>query len=63
MSHHLACLAETALVRVEREGTTLRYRANFDVLRQLTQYLWEDCCKAGRSCTEPDATCCTPSEP
>ncbi len=50
LSHHLACLAQTELVLVEREGTTLRYRAHFDTLHRLTQYLWEDCCKAGHTC-------------
>ena len=58
LSHHLACLAGTDLVLVEREGTTLRYRAHFDTLHQLTQYLWEDCCKAGRSCEAAGSTCC-----
>ncbi len=64
LSHHLACLAETGLVLVEREGTTLRYRAHFDVLHRLTRYLWEDCCGGGRSCDRskiPDSTCCVPN--
>jgi len=50
LSHHLACLAETSLVQVEREGTTLRYRAHFETLHGLTEYLWQDCCKGGRAC-------------
>jgi len=62
LSHHLACLAETGLVLVEREGTTLRYQANFDLLHQLTQYLWEDCCKAGKGCAPPRPACCRPKE-
>ena len=49
LSHHLATLAEAGLVLVAREGTTLRYRADFDVLRALTDYVWEDCCKRGKS--------------
>ena len=61
LSHHLACLAETGLVLVEREGTTLRYRAHFDALHRLMDYLWADCCKGGRagstdSCS--DSGCC-----
>lgn len=62
LSHHLACLAETRLVRVTREGTTLRYRPDFPVLRALTAYLWEDCCKGGRNesvCMDPTG-CCAP---
>lgn len=63
LSHHLACLAETNLVLVEREGTTLRYRANFPTLHGLVAYLWEDCCKGGmtqKSCSIK-ADCCVTS--
>jgi DNA-binding transcriptional ArsR family regulator len=61
LSHHLACLAETGLVQVEREGTTLRYRAHFEILHGLTEYLWQDCCKGGRGCppSQPaESPCC-----
>lgn len=51
LSHHLACLSESGLVLVEREGTTLRYRAHFEALHRLMDYLWQDCCKGGRACT------------
>jgi len=47
LSHHLATLAEAGLVAVTREGTTLRYRAEYNVLRALTEYLWQDCCSGG----------------
>jgi DNA-binding transcriptional ArsR family regulator len=50
LSHHLATLSEAGLVQVAREGTTLRYRADFGVLHSLTEYLWQDCCSGG---TEP----------
>lgn len=63
LSHHLACLAETGLLCVERDGTTLRYRAHFDTLHSLTQYLWEDCCKAGRACADTSTTCCGTASP
>ena len=49
LSHHLACLAESDLVSVAREGTVLRYRAHFEALHQLMDYLWQDCCKGGCS--------------
>lgn len=48
LSHHLACLAESHLVSVAREGTTLRYRPEFGTLHELMEYLWEDCCRGGR---------------
>jgi DNA-binding transcriptional ArsR family regulator len=55
LSHHLSCLAKSGLARVEREGSTLRYRADFPNLHKLTDYLWEDCCKGGAS--EPAPAC------
>ena len=65
LSHHLACLAETGLVSVAREGTTLRYRPEFDTLHKLTDYLWEDCCRGGnlgQDCSDVP-NCCTPGKP
>ena len=53
LSHHLACLSESDLVLVEREGTFLRYRANFRTLRALMDYLWKDCCAGGRKTAKP----------
>lgn len=50
LSHHLDCLASVELLTSEREGTFIRYAANFPILRKLTEYLWEDCCKGGNGC-------------
>jgi len=61
LSHHLSCLTEAALVQVEREGTFLRYRADFRTLRALTEYLWKDCCSGGSkaaSIEERPKACC-----
>ncbi|MBP1626075.1 MAG: Transcriptional regulator, ArsR family protein [Holophagaceae bacterium] len=58
LSHHLACLASTQLLRVEREGTTLRYRADFPTLHTLTDYLWQDCCSGGQGSAEVPTPCC-----
>jgi len=61
LSHHLATLAEAGLVQVAREGTTLRYRADFGVLKALTEFLWQDCCCGGaepKAPSEPDASPC-----
>jgi DNA-binding transcriptional ArsR family regulator len=61
LSHHLARLAETGLVGVQRDGTTLRYRPNFSTLHGLTDYLWEDCCgggPVGKDCSDP-LECCS----
>lgn len=59
LSHHLACLSEAGLVLVERAGTTLRYRPDFGTLHQLTDYLWEDCCRGGRTGVAGPG-CCLP---
>jgi ArsR family transcriptional regulator, arsenate/arsenite/antimonite-responsive transcriptional repressor len=50
LSHHLKRLVVTGLVRTRGEGTFHYYAADFDALRTLTDYLWEDCCKRGKGC-------------
>lgn len=58
LSHHLGTLSAAGLVKVERQGTTLRYRADFDTLRALTAFIWEDCCR--RESSTAEAACCAP---
>jgi DNA-binding transcriptional ArsR family regulator len=50
LSHHLEKLASAGLLRSRREGTFIFYSAEFDALKALTGYLWEDCCKRGKGC-------------
>lgn len=47
LSHHLSELTQAGLLQATRQGTTIRYAARFEVLRALTNYLWEDCCGLG----------------
>lgn len=47
MSHHLDKLAKAGLLRSRREGSFIYYAPQFVVLKALTDYLWEDCCKRG----------------
>jgi DNA-binding transcriptional ArsR family regulator len=47
LSHHLACLSGAGLVQAVREGTFLRYRADFPGLRDLADYLWHQCRAGG----------------
>jgi DNA-binding transcriptional ArsR family regulator len=47
LSHHLKRLVEAGVVRTRGEGTFHYYSADYDALRALTDYLWEDCCKGG----------------
>lgn len=50
LSHHLERLASAGLLTSRRDGTFIFYRANYDELKALTSYLWEDCCKRGKGC-------------
>jgi DNA-binding transcriptional ArsR family regulator len=50
LSHHLDRLASTGLLKSRREGTFIYYAPDFEALRALTNYLWEDCCKRGKGC-------------
>jgi len=50
LSHHLDRLASSGLLKSRRDGTFIYYRADYDELKALTNYLWEDCCKRGKGC-------------
>lgn len=47
LSHHLKRLVESGLLRARTEGTFHYYAADYPMLRRLTDYLWEDCCRGG----------------
>jgi ArsR family transcriptional regulator len=47
LSHHLKRLVDAGVVHTRGEGTFHYYSANYEALRKLTAYLWEDCCKNG----------------
>ena len=44
LSANLTVLLNAGLVRNEREGRSIRYRADMDGLRGLLAFLLEDCC-------------------
>jgi DNA-binding transcriptional ArsR family regulator len=44
LSFHLAHLKRVGLVRVERQGRSLRYAADFAVMRDVVGFLTENCC-------------------
>lgn len=48
LSHHLERLTSAGLLIPRPEGKYIYHRADFTALRALTDYLWEDCCKAGK---------------
>lgn len=44
LSHHLKTLVTVDLVTQERQNTSLICRANYPVMRNLTDFLVEECC-------------------
>jgi ArsR family transcriptional regulator, arsenate/arsenite/antimonite-responsive transcriptional repressor len=50
LSHHLDRLTTAGLLEARPDGRFIFYRADYDALRALTDYLWEDCCKGGGKC-------------
>jgi len=49
LSHHLDKLRSEGLVQVRRESTFLRYTADTEVLRELLQFLYAECCKRNKA--------------
>jgi len=49
LSHHLDKLKNEELVRVQREGTFLRYTANTEALQELLGFLYAECCTRNRA--------------
>jgi ArsR family transcriptional regulator, arsenate/arsenite/antimonite-responsive transcriptional repressor len=44
MSTHLALLERSGLIRSERQGRSIHYRANLEGINELIGFLVEDCC-------------------
>ena len=47
LSHHLKRLVAAGLLVSRPEGTFHYYTADYQALRAMTDYVWEDCCKRG----------------
>lgn len=58
LSHHLEKLKNEDLVRVQREGTFLRYSANTAVLEQLLGFLYAECCTRNNAVEPQKIVCC-----
>jgi len=54
LNHHLDKLVESGLVTAHREGKFVLHEADYAALRALTDFLWEDCCKRGKTASK----CC-----
>ncbi|MBB4040407.1 DNA-binding transcriptional ArsR family regulator [Microvirga flocculans] len=66
MSAHLAVLTRAELVRSERRGRSIVYRADLDHVRSLATFILRDCCGGRPEVCAPliaDLTpCCPPKE-
>ena len=49
LSHHLEKLKQVGLVTVRREGTYLWYAADTEALRDVMNFLYEECCTRTRA--------------
>ena len=58
LSHHLEKLKHEDLVRVQREGTFLRYSANTAVLEQVLAFLYAECCTRNKAVEPERIICC-----
>lgn len=60
LSFHLKALASAGLIAARRDGRFLYYSANFEHMRELVEFLTENCCSLSdssceTSCTAPPA--------
>ena len=56
LNHHLARLVGSGLVNAERDGKFAHHSADYPALRVLTAFLWEDCCKGGKTSCSPTSS-------
>src|SRR6202165_3089901 len=54
LSHHLDKLKNEDLVRVERNGTFLRYTANTEALREILHFLYAESCTRNKALKPQD---------
>src|SRR3979490_492144 len=54
LSHHLDKPKNEGLVQIERKGTFLHYTANTEVLREILQFLYAECCTRNKALRPQD---------
>ena len=61
LSFHLKALAHAGLIAAEQHGRSITYRADFEAMQGLVDYLTENCCGGDASlCATECATECAP---
>ncbi len=58
LSFHLKALSHAGLVSAEQDGRSITYRANFEAMQGLVEYLTENCCGGNAALCAPK---CTPA--
>lgn len=58
LSHHLEKLRVEGLLKVQREGTFLRYTADAAGLTELLAFLYAECCTRNQAVEPNRITCC-----
>lgn len=48
LNHHIDRMVDAGVVITRREGKFAFHTADYDALRKLTDFIWEDCCKRGQ---------------
>jgi len=62
LSFHLKTLSQADLVTAEQTGRFIRYRANFEHMQGLVDFLTRNCCGGDMSKCAPAATRCAPAK-
>jgi DNA-binding transcriptional ArsR family regulator len=62
LSFHLKTLAQADLITAEPSGRFIRYRANFQQVQGLVDFLTRNCCGGDMSRCTPAGASCTPSD-
>ena len=55
MSSHLKILATAGLIKSQRDGRSIVYKADYDTVRELVLFLMEDCCAGNKAVCRPVA--------
>ena len=63
LSFHLKELRHAGLLRCERNGRSLRYRADLGAMAGLIGYLTQNCCEQGSGCDLELPLCDAPAAP
>jgi DNA-binding transcriptional ArsR family regulator len=66
MSSHLAILTRAGLIEADRQGRSIVYRAVLERVREIANFLVQDCCGGRPELCNPliadISPCCTPKE-